>query len=130
MMLELLDTRLVLAGYKTYQARDGFDGLNRIRDVSPDVALLDINMPRLDGFGVLRQMGALGYLPRIPTMVLTARNQSTDVQEAIRLGASDFLTKPFDDQRLLARVARLFRSIPGRNHHAHPRGAAAGASVW
>jgi DNA-binding response OmpR family regulator len=109
MMLELICTRLTLAGFQTVHARDGYEGLDRLRDAKADALLLDINMPRLDGFGVLRQMKTLGHLPRMPVMVLTARNQTSDVQEAIQLGARDFLTKPFDDQRLLTRVARLVR---------------------
>ena len=114
MMLELICTRLDLGGYQTVQARDGFEGLDRLRDFKPDAMVLDINMPRLDGFGVLRQMKSLGHLPRVPVMVLTARNQTTDVQEAIALGARDFLTKPFEDHKLLARVARLVRPAPAR----------------
>lgn len=110
LMLELIDTRLTLAGYRTFQARDGYQGLNALKDTAPHAMILDINMPKLDGFGVLRNMRNLGYLPRVPTMVLTARNQSTDVQQAISLGASDFLAKPFDDQRLLTRVARLIKA--------------------
>jgi len=112
MMLELICTRLDLAGYQTLHGRDGYEGLDRLRDDRPDAMVLDINMPRLDGFGVLRQMKTLGHLPRVPVMVLTARNQTSDVREAIKLGARDFLTKPFDDQRLLARVARLVRPAP------------------
>ena len=111
MMLELICTRLTLAGYQTVHGRDGYEGLDRLRDAKPDAMILDINMPRLEGFGVLRQMKTLGHLPRVPVMVLTARNQSSDVQEAIKLGARDFLTKPFDDQRLLARVSRLVRPV-------------------
>ena len=120
MMLELICTRLTLAGYQTLHARDGYEGLDRLRDAKPDAVLLDINMPRLDGFGVLRQMKTLGHLPRLPVMVLTARNQSSDVQEAVKLGARDFLTKPFDDQRLLARVSRLVRPAPARPAAAGP----------
>jgi two-component system OmpR family response regulator len=109
MMLELICTRLDLGGYQTMQARDGLEGLDRLRDMKPEGMVLDINMPRLDGFGVLRQMKTLGHLPRVPVMVLTARNQSDDVREAIKLGARDFLAKPFEDQKLLSRVARLVR---------------------
>ena len=58
---------------------------------------------------LLRQMGASGLTDRIATMVLTARNQGEDVQKAISLGARDYLSKPFRDDMLLARVARLFR---------------------
>ena len=124
MMLELICTRLTLAGYQTMHGRDGYEGLDRLRDARPDAMLLDINMPRLDGFDVLRQMKALGHLPRVPVMMLTARNQTADVQAAIKLGARDFLTKPFDDRTLLARVARLVRTaapvrpvpVPERTH--------------
>ncbi len=112
MMLELICTRLALAGYQTVQARDGLEGLDRLRDHKPDAMVLDVNMPRLDGFGVLNQMKTLGY--RTPTMVLTARNQTADVQAAIKLGARDFLTKPFEDHTLLTRVARLVRAAGAR----------------
>ena len=121
MMLELICTRLDLGGYQTVHARDGFEGLDRLRDHKPDAMVLDINMPRLDGFGVLRQMKSLGHLPRVPVMVLTARNQTNDVQEAIALGARDFLTKPFEDHKLLARVARLVRPAPVRPVMTDPR---------
>ena len=112
MMLELVCTRLSLAGYQTVHARDGYEALDRLRDTRPDAMVLDINMPRMDGFGVLREMKTLGH--RTPTMVLTARNQTADVQEAIKLGARDFLTKPFEDHKLLSRVARLVRPAPAR----------------
>ncbi len=112
MMLELICTRLTLAGYRTVHARDGHEGLDRLRDQKFDAMVLDINMPRLDGFGVLRQMKVIGN--RTPTMVLTARNQTADVQQAIQLGARDFLSKPFEDHRLLSRIARLTRPAPAR----------------
>jgi DNA-binding response OmpR family regulator len=111
MMHELITTRLELAGYRTLHARDGLEALTRLRD-APSAMLLDINMPNLDGFGVLREMRKLGYLNRVPTMVLTARNQTADVQEAVKLGARDFMTKPFETPTLLSRVARLLRQRP------------------
>ena len=112
MVLELITTRLSLAGFHTFNARDGYEGLARLKEVSPAAMVLDINMPRLDGFGVLKGMKALGIA--VPTLVLTARNQSSDVQEALKLGASDFLSKPFQDQQLLARVGRLVRKPVAR----------------
>jgi CheY-like chemotaxis protein len=113
-VLELISTRLQIAGYIVTQARDGTRALQSLREFIPDGIVLDINMPGLDGFGVLEQMRAVPRWSAIPTMVLTARNRSEDVQRAMSLGARDYLTKPFDDQQLLARVARLVRKLPGR----------------
>lgn len=109
---ELINIRLCQAGYRTERANDGQQALSRLRDHLPDAMILDLSMPRLDGFGVLEQMKRLGLLARVPTMVLTARNQAGEVMEAIQLGARDFLTKPFEDPMLLSRVARLVRKVP------------------
>lgn len=109
LVLELITTRLSLAGYHTFHARDGYEGLARLKEVAPAGMVLDINMPKLDGFGVLRGMTVLGL--SVPTLVLTARNQTADVRQALQLGASDFLAKPFEDRQLLARVGRLVRRV-------------------
>ena len=109
MVLDLITTRLEIGGYQTFIARDGYQGLARISEVRPAGVLLDINMPRLDGFSMLKLMRERGVLAETPTMVLTARNQPNDVATAIGLGAKDFLTKPFSSEQLLARVARLVR---------------------
>ena len=111
-ILDLITTRLDIAGYDTYFARDGFEGLKRLHELRPSALVLDINMPRLDGFGVLRKMRQEGL--NTPTMVLTARNQPDDVKKAITLGARDFLAKPFKDEQLLQRVGRLLRKAPAR----------------
>jgi two-component system OmpR family response regulator len=111
MIRELIVTRLELGGYQTFTASDGFQGLTSLAEVRPAALILDINMPRLDGFGVLRKMAETGAIARTPTMVLTARNQPDDVRTAISLGARDFLAKPFRDEQLLARVARLLRKV-------------------
>jgi len=107
MMLELLTTRLTLAGYKVLRARSGSEAIATATHERLNGMLLDINMPGLDGFGVLEALGRHGVLKTLPVMVLTARNQGDDVRRAISLGARDFLTKPFKDQQLLTRVARL-----------------------
>jgi len=112
MVLELIVTRLELGGYQCFFARDGFEALGRLHEVRPAGMILDINMPGLDGFGVLARMQADETLPPIPTMVLTARNQPQDVAKAIALGARDYLAKPFRDEQLLARVSRLIRKAP------------------
>lgn len=111
MMVELLTTRLELAGYHSCYARNGREALERIPHVRLSAMVLDINMPELDGFGVMERLRKQGSLKTLPTMVLTACNQPDEVRRAISLGARDYLAKPFQDQTFLARMARLV----GRN---------------
>jgi DNA-binding response OmpR family regulator len=106
-LLELITTRLELAGFDTRGARDGSQALQRLTEFRPEAMVLDINMPVLDGFGVLNHMRAQGLIEKTPTMVLTARNSPEDVSKAIKLGARDYLSKPFKDEQLIARVGRL-----------------------
>jgi two-component system OmpR family response regulator len=108
--LELIITRLTRAGYDVPHARDGLAAVNGIIECKPDAAILDLNMPELDGFGVMRALRDRPYsAPAIPLMVLTARNAPDDVRRAVQLGARDFLSKPFKEVQLLERVARLLR---------------------
>ena len=111
---DLLVTRLTLAGYATLQARDGFQALQAICAGRPDAAILDINLPGLDGFQILKKMKARGANLHTPVLVLSARKAPSDIQTAIQLGARDYLSKPFDDAQLLQRVARLLRPVPAR----------------
>jgi two-component system OmpR family response regulator len=107
-ILELVCTRLTLAGYDAFSARNGAEALERLNSLKPQAMVLDLNMPQLDGFGVLKALGRERAL-KTPTLVLTARHGAADVQTAIGLGARDYLAKPFKDQQLLMRVARLLR---------------------
>lgn len=111
-LLELLTTRLTLAGYETVFGRDGWEALDGIHSTHPAAIILDVNMPRLDGFGVLRHLRKSPSVASIPVMMLTARNAPGDIKEALALGARDYLAKPFNDAMLLARVARLLRPRP------------------
>ncbi len=113
-ILELVTIRLELAGYHAIPARDGFQALDRVRAMQPDAMILDIGLPGLDGFGVLGQLGK--RLESLPVCMLTARHTSNDVQRAILMGARGYLTKPFDDQVLLDRVARLFKKAPNASN--------------
>jgi DNA-binding response OmpR family regulator len=106
---DLIRTRLVLAGYDVHTARNGVEAVDRIASLRPDAVVLDINMPELDGFGVLAMMPDIAGIGRIPVLVLTARHAADDVRRAVGLGAKDYLTKPFSESQLLARVARLLR---------------------
>lgn len=109
---ELLVTRLEIAGYRTNCAHDGASALRQILANPPAAVILDVNMPRLDGFSVLRALRGQSACARTPVLMLTARKSAADVKMARDGGANDYLAKPFDDRQLLARVERLLR--PGR----------------
>ena len=112
-ILDLLRIRLELAGYATSYARDGQAAISGITNGVPDAVVLDIGLPTRNGFEVLRAMRSHPRTRDIPVLMLTARHDSADVQRAILDGAQDYLTKPFDDQKLLVRVARLLRRPAG-----------------
>jgi DNA-binding response OmpR family regulator len=109
-ILELVGTRLTLADYTVLTARDGVEALSRLKERRYDAMVLDLNMPQVDGFEVLQKMAAIKDAPA--TLVLTARHNAADVARAVKLGARDYLAKPFDDRQLLMRVSRLFRVQP------------------
>jgi len=105
--LELLVTRLEIHGYQAFAARDGRRALEAISLVRPHGMVLDLGMPNLDGFGVLRALRDSGRLQSVPVLVLTGMTTSDCIRMAIGLGASDYLAKPFESAKLLARLARI-----------------------
>jgi two-component system, OmpR family, KDP operon response regulator KdpE len=92
--------------YEVTQAEDGLDALDAARAFEPDLVVLDLNMPRLDGLGVIRE---LRTWTAVPVLVLSVREDETDKVEALDLGADDYLTKPFGIDELMARVRALLR---------------------
>lgn len=104
----LLRTRLELDGLHTVSACDGIDGMIVLASERPAAMILDVSMPRMDGFQMLEALRRTNRKPP-PTLMLTARNAAEDVRRAISLGAKDYLAKPFNDQLLLRRVRRLLR---------------------
>jgi DNA-binding response OmpR family regulator len=108
-VLDLVRIRLELTGYDTLYARNGHEALEKITSIVPDAVILDIGLPYRNGLDVLRTIRANMRTRAIPVLMLTARHKSEDVRGAIAAGAQDYLTKPFDDQKLPARVARLLK---------------------
>lgn len=106
---DLIRARLHMAGYDVHVARTGSEGLARAFGLRPDAMVLDINLPEMDGFQVLQAMMSERSLAKTPVLILTARHATDDVKRAVTLGAKDYLTKPFSEQQLLARVARLLK---------------------
>lgn len=106
----LLVRYLEYEGYQSVTAYDGEEVLNKAQDEMPDLILLDVNMPKKDGFAVLAEVRANEHLKHIPIIILTAaRLDSADVQEGLNLGADDYIMKPFDRRELMARIRAKLR---------------------
>jgi two-component system OmpR family response regulator len=106
---DLVCIRLRIAGYDPHMAKNGREAVERAVSLRPAAMILDLNMPELDGFGVLSEMQDKAPEIQVPTLVLTARQSSDDVRMAVALGARGYLTKPFTEAQLLARVTGLLR---------------------
>ena len=106
-ILELVAFRLERSGYTVLRARDGEEALRVALEAKPDLAVLDVMMPKLDGFELTRRLRAEGATSRMPIILLTARAQDADVQAGFDAGADDYLRKPFSPQELRARVQAI-----------------------
>ena len=109
LVLTLTD-RLTSEGYQTESARDGDTGLERASNEAFDAVILDVMLPRKNGFDVCRDLRQRGF--NTPILMLTARGQLVDKVVGLKLGADDYLTKPFEMIELLARVEALLRRAP------------------
>lgn len=102
-----LRNNLEIEGYRVELATDGADGLTLARQLRPDLIVLDLMLPGLDGHRVLRQLCEEGL--NMPVLILTARTEEADNVQGFRLGADDYVTKPFGVLELMARVEALLR---------------------
>ena len=105
-MLDILKNLVAGAGYRFYGASNANQCMRLVRDIQPDLILLDIQMPEVDGFELCRQIRALQACLHTPVAFVTARRTAHDVKAGIAAGGNDFITKPFDPQNLLARIER------------------------
>ena len=105
-LLDLMTYALGREGYTVLTAMDGQQALKRWEDESPDVVLLDANLPKVDGFEVCRRIRHDGTTPII---MLTARDEEADVLHAFQLGADDYVIKPFSARQLAARMRAVLR---------------------
>ena len=101
---------LAARGCQVEMAVDGKAALDSARSFNPDLLVLDLNMPELDGFAVIRELRTWSS---VPVLVLSVREDETDKVEALDLGADDYLTKPFGTDELMARVRALLRRAAG-----------------
>ena len=103
---ELLRLYLTKEGYQVTTANDGEEGLDKFNQVKPDMVLLDVMMPKMDGLEVCRRIRKLG---NTPVMMLTAKGETFDKVLGLELGADDYITKPFEPKEMVARIKAVAR---------------------
>ena len=103
---ELLRLYLTKEGYQVTTAGDGEEGLEKFNQIKPDMVLLDVMMPRMDGLEVCRRIRKAG---NTPVMMLTAKGETFDKVLGLELGADDYMVKPFDAKEVVARIKAVLR---------------------
>jgi DNA-binding response OmpR family regulator len=111
-ILEVIDYNLSRAGYRVLKARDGEEGLKLARRESPDIVLVDLMLPGVDGIEICRQLKRDPVTRLIPIMIVTAKSEEVDVVLGLGVGADDYVTKPFSPRELVARVEAMLRRGP------------------
>lgn len=110
---ELLSHILQKAGYEPVLASNGEEGLRAVAEGSPDMVLLDLNLPDTDGYEVCRRIREDPKRGKLPVIMVTVQSEMPNIVKGLRQGADDYLTKPFEAEEVLARVATLFRQSHG-----------------
>ena len=103
-ILELIVFRLERSGYTVLQAHDGAEALELARTTQPDLAVLDVMMPMMDGFELTRRLRKDEATSKMPIILLTSRGQEADIQRGFDAGADDYIRKPFSPEELRSRV--------------------------
>lgn len=112
-ILELIAFNLECSGYEVLKASDGEVGLKLAKQTIPDLILLDLMLPGIDGFDVCRGLKQEKSSRNIPIIMLTARGEDTDIVSGLELGAEDYITKPFSPKILVARIRTVLRRAAG-----------------
>ena len=108
-ILEIIEYNLLRDGYQVSTAMDGMSGLELVRCKHPDLVLLDLMLPKLDGEELCRRLKGGADTKTIPIIMVTARQEESDIVSGLDLGADDYVTKPFSTKELLARVQSVLR---------------------
>ena len=104
---EIIRMNLELAGYECFEAEDGEKAIHFLQESTPDIALLDIMLPKMDGY----QISEYFVKKNIPIIFITAKEGVTDKVKGLKLGADDYIVKPFDAMELLARIEAVLRRV-------------------
>ena len=107
-ILKVMTTYLEKEGYDVLAAKDGWEAVDKTKQLSPDIVLLDIMLPSLDGWGVCKEIRRTS---NVPIIMLTARETEADRIIGLELGADDYVVKPFSPREVIARIRAIFRRI-------------------
>jgi len=102
----ILETRFSIVGYDVVTAADGEEALNIFHNAHPDLVVLDVIMPKLGGYEVLKELRSISD---VPIIMMTARGDTADRNQGVELGATDYVVKPFSPKELSARITRMLR---------------------
>lgn len=110
-IIKMLEYNLQKEGFKTFSVRDGEDALDAAKAERPDLILLDLMLPGIDGLEVCKALKADSKTVSIPVIMLTAKGQESDKIVGLELGADDYMTKPFSPRELIARIKAVLRRV-------------------
>jgi two-component system phosphate regulon response regulator PhoB len=120
-LTDLLHYQLGKEGFKVKFSNDPYQALGNARDFSPDLIILDVMMPDLDGFQLLRMIRADNLLQKTPVIMLTAKTDLEHRIKGLEQGADDYLGKPFDSQELILRIRSILKRASNQNETTHNR---------
>lgn len=110
-ILQLITLYLEKEGFRTVSAKTGADGLRQVKQEKPDLVVLDLMLPEIDGLEVCKRLRSSPDTAMLPIIMLTAKAEESDTVIGLELGADDYVTKPFSPKTLVARVKALFRRL-------------------
>ena len=106
-IVHILEFTLTMEGYEVLTAADGEEALRRLEQDRPDLVVLDIMMPKVDGYEVLRRIRADEEFRQLPVILLSAKGRPVDRETGLEIGADDYIVKPFSPRRLLEKIQDL-----------------------
>jgi len=109
-VINILEKKLIEEGYEVSVARNGVEGLEKMKKVNPDLILLDIVMPKMNGFEVMEEMQSDPELKKIPIIIISNSGQPVELDRAIKLGAKDWLIKTnFDPREVISKIVKQIK---------------------
>lgn len=109
--VRIIQVNLERAGYEVVKAYDGVEALEQVKEHQPDMIILDVMMPRMDGFEVLRHLQADPRFKNILVIMLTCKAQDADIFKGWASGVNSYLTKPYNPRELLVHIERIFQTL-------------------